>query len=313
MKNVVAVDLGGTQIKAGIFDFEGNLFKSIKVPTQSRLGKEKVLSNLVSVIKELFTKDTVALGIAVASPLDPKEGVLYYPPNLPGFGIFNLKKFLGSFFDVPIFIDNDANLYAYGEWWKGAGQSSRVMLCVTVGTGIGGGLIYDGNIWHGAHGLGAEFGHITVDPEGPFCNCGNRGCLEAMASSYFLVDYVRKRLKEGAASKLASFRDKLEPKLIYEVALKGDNLAKEAFQAVGKNLGIGLSSLINVFDPDVVVVGGGLSKAGMLLLEQTKREINQRALKGIRDRIKVEIAVLGEFSAIYGAAYLAIKGIGGDR
>ncbi|NPA15106.1 MAG: ROK family protein [Deferribacteres bacterium] len=310
---VVGVDVGGTQIKAAVFDLNGNMLKSTRAPTESRLGKERVLSNIVSVIEGLFSEDVAALGVAVASPLDPVEGILYYPPNLPGFGVFNIKSFLEERFGVSVVVDNDANLYAYGEWVRGAGRGAQVLLCVTVGTGIGGGLIHGGNIWHGAHGMGAEFGHITVDPDGPVCNCGNRGCLEAMASSYFLVGYVERRLREGVASRLAPLRGVLEPKLIYEAALEGDTLAHEAFAVVGKNLGVGLSSLINALDPDVVVVGGGLSKAGMILLEPVKKEIYARTLKGIRDRIRVETAVLGEFSAVYGAAYLAIKIIGGDR
>ena len=308
---VIGVDLGGTQIKAGIVDENGNILKQLKRPTEAQKGKEVVLENLIGVIQELMDGEVKAVGVAVASPLDPHEGVLYYPPNLPGFGIFNLKAFLAEKLRIPVFIDNDANLYALGEWWKGSGVNSKVFLCITVGTGIGGGVIYEGKIWHGAHGLGAEIGHITVMPEGPLCHCGNRGCLEAVASSYFLVSYVKERLSEGEASSLARFKNELTPKLIYEAAVNGDRLALRAFEILGRNLGLGVASLVNVLDPDVVAIGGGLSKAGMILLNPVIEEFRNRVLKALKDKVEIKLAVLEEFAAVLGASFLAIKNTGG--
>ena len=310
---VIAIDIGGTKIKAGLLDFTGDFVEKISVPTEAHLGKEKVLFNITSVIKNFMKYKVVAIGVAVASPLDPERGIIYYPPNLPGFEIFNMKAFLEERFSVPVFIDNDANLYALGEWWKGSGAKASILLCITIGTGIGGGLIFNGNIWHGAHGFGGEFGHITIDPNGPLCNCGNRGCFEAMASSYFLIKYIKDRLNEGEASILSKFIDDLTPKLIYEAAVKGDTLAIEGFKTMGKNVGIGLASLINALDPEVVVIGGGLSKAGMVLMDPVKTELDRRVLKGIKNRIQLRLAILGEFSAVLGAAYLAIKGVGGGE
>ncbi len=310
---VIAIDIGGTRIKAGLLDFNGNFVEKISVPTEAYLGKEKVLSNITSVIKNFMKYKVVAIGVAVASPLDPEKGIIYYPPNLPGFEVFNMKAFLEDRFSLPVFIDNDANLYALGEWWKGSGEKANILLCITIGTGIGGGLIFKGNIWHGAHGFGGEFGHITIDPHGPLCNCGNKGCFEAMSSSYFLIKYIKDRLNEGEASILSEFIEDLTPKLIYEAAVKGDTLAIEGFRIIGTNVGIGLASLVNALDPEVVVIGGGLSKAGMILMDPVKAEFNQRVLKGIRDRIQLKLAVLGEFSAVLGAAYLAIKGMGGGE
>ncbi len=314
MKWVVGVDLGGTAIKAALVNEEGDCQEVTEIPTQAHLGRNHVLNNrLLPLIQDLVTRgrekgmSPQAVGLAVASPLDPWEGVVHHPPNLPGWGVFPLLSYLQERLPLPVRMDNDANLFALGEWKWGAGQGETPLLCLTLGTGVGGGIIYgEGTIWHGAHGTGGELGHITIDMNGPLCNCGNRGCLEALASATALERWVAQAMREGKTTRLtpgAKARD------IAQAAREGDALAQEAFQWVGKNLGVGVAALANAFDPRVIVLGGGLSKAGMLLLAPVMWEFERRALPLQRERVRVCLAQLGSLGGVLGAALLAL-GIG---
>ena len=299
MKEIyLGVDLGGTRIKAGLVDANGSLVEWITTETEAHKGKEQVLNNLVGVIETLLSKTNVsAVGVAVASPLDPHEGVLFNPPNLP-FGTFNIKEFLQDKFNLPIVIENDANAYVLGEWWKGAGAEAKVLLGITLGTGIGGGLVSNGQVWHGAWGLGGEFGHITILADGPLCNCGNRGCFEALASSRFLVETYKKLSGKEAT-----------PKEIYLAATQGEKEAIESFRILSRNVAIGLASLCNALNPDVAVIGGGLANAGMLLLEGVKLHFDSLLLDGLKGRVELRLAKLKDHSAVYGVVYKAMKAI----
>ena len=300
---VLGLDVGGTRIKAGIVDPDGRLLDSEIVDTRASEGRDRVLKSMESLINRAIEKHRIrAVGMAVASPMDPERGILYYPPNLPGFGLFDLGSYMRERISVPVVFENDANAYVLGEWWKGAGTGARVLLGITLGTGIGGGLVVDGRVWHGAHGLGAEFGHIVVLPDGPECNCGNRGCFEAVASSRFLMELYERLSGE-----------RLTPAGIAERAKRDDAAAVQAFSLLAKNVAIGLASLTNALDPDVVVVGGGLVNAGVVLTKKIEMHFYPLLLPGLRDRVRLEFAKLGDFAAVYGAAYLAIKTVGGDR
>ncbi len=308
--NYLSIDFGGTYIKYGVINEKEKVVYFNKVKTFSHCGPNFVLARLLDIIFRMISDfDVLAVSIAVASPVDPEKGILYNPPNLPGFEVFDLGKYIRERVPVPVFIDNDANLYALGEYFKGAGEGSKVMVALTLGTGVGGGIVFDGNLWYGAHGFGGELGHITIDPSGPLCNCGNRGCLEALASSTFLIGFVKRRLAEGEASLLASFRDSLTGEVIYNKAKEGDFLAKEAFRRLGKNLGIGLASIANIFDPDVIVVGGGLSGSREFFAEEMMEEFNRRALLSTKDFCKIKFSELGDLSAIWGGYFRIIQNI----
>lgn len=312
MNWVVGVDLGGTMIKGALVNDKGDTFAAQEQPTQAFKGREHVLEKrLLPFIKRLIenaSKEGLkprSIGLAVASPLNPWEGILYTPPNLPGWGVFPLLSYLQDRLPLPVYIDNDANLFALGEWLWGAGERKTPLVCLTLGTGIGGGVVYDhGRLWHGAHGTGGELGHITIEMGGPLCNCGNRGCLEAMASATALERWVDEALSKGKTSMLsagASARD------IALAAQKGDPLSLEAFKWVGRNLGVGLASLANIFDPQLIVLGGGLSKAGMLLLSPAVEEFRRRVLPLHRDSIRVKLASLGKMGGVLGAAIMALN------
>ncbi len=314
MKWAVGVDLGGTAIKGALVNERGEYQEVTEIPTQTHLGREHVLENrLLPFIRALVSRGEKrgipprAVGVAVASPLDPWKGVVYHPPNLPGWGVFPLLSYLQERLPLPVVMDNDANLFALGEWRWGAGKGETPLLCLTLGTGVGGGIIYHGGtIWHGAHGTGGELGHITIDMEGPLCNCGNRGCLETLASATALERWVEETRKEGRTTGLPP---RARAREIAGAAQEGDPLAREAFNWVGKNLGVGVAALANAFDPSVIVLGGGLSKAGMLLLAPVISEFERRALPLVRERVKVRLASLGSLGGVLGAALLAL-GIG---
>ena len=312
MNWVVAVDLGGTMIKGALVNDKGETFAAREQPTQAFKGREYVLEErLLPFIKGLIEDSSReglkarSIGLAVASPLNPWEGILYNPPNLPGWQVFPLLSYLQDRLPLPVYIDNDANLFALGEWLWGAGEGKTPLVCLTLGTGIGGGVVYDhGRLWHGAHGTGGELGHITIEMGGPLCNCGNRGCLEAMASATALERWVEEALNKGRPSILspgANARD------IALAAQKGDPLSLEAFKWAGRNLGVGLASLANIFDPQLMVLGGGLSRAGMLLLSPAVEEFRSRVLPLHRDNIKVKLASLGKMGGVLGAAIMALN------
>ena len=314
MRWVVGVDLGGTAIKAAIVSEKGEKEEVTEIPTQAHLGRDYVLEErLLPLIKDLINRgrgkgmQIEGVGVAVASPLDPWDGVIYHPPNLPGWGVFPILSYLKKRLSLPVCIDNDANLFALGEWMWGAGKGETPLLCLTLGTGVGGGIIYQGGtIWHGAHGAGGELGHITIDMEGPLCNCGSRGCLEALASASALERWVREAQEKGRSTLLPTGA---KAKEIAQAARQGDPVALEAFQWVGRNLGVGMAALANAFDPRVIVLGGGLSKAGMLLLSPAMSEFRRRALPLQREKVKVHLASLESMGGVLGAALLAL-GIG---
>ncbi len=312
MNWVVAVDLGGTMIKGALVNERGETLAVQEQPTQTFKGRDYVLEErLLPFIEGLIETGSReglrarSIGLAVASPLNPWEGILYNPPNFPGWGVFPLLSYLRERLSMEIHMDNDANLFALGEWLWGAGEEKSPLVGLTLGTGIGGGVVYDhGRLWHGAHGTGGELGHITIDMDGPPCNCGNKGCLEAMASATALVRWVEGYLREGRASTLSLGANAQDIAL---AAQQGDPLALEGFKWIGRNLGVGLASLANTFDPQLMVLGGGLSRAGMLLLSPALEEFRRRALPLQRDSIKVKLASLGKMGGVLGAAILAFS------
>lgn len=310
MDVVLALDYGGTAIKEGIIDKRGRLLFFEQTPTGSPYLKQ-VADRLAIRIKELSrlakNKKYNVKACAIGSPglisLDRK--VIYESPNFQFSGNFNLYKALKARkVDMPLFIENDANVAALGEYWKGAGKNAKCLILLTLGTGIGGGIVVDGKLWIGSHGMGGELGHITVDPRGARCGCGNYGCLEAMASATAVVREFKTAINSGEESSLNISAD-IGAKEIANAARAGDVLAREIFSRTGTYLGIALASLINAFDPDVIVLGGGMSPAYDLFAGSMLREIKKRAFARMVEKVKIVSAKLGNKAGIYGAAFLA--------
>lgn len=306
---VVGIDLGGTNIKAGLFDTGGSLLKKISLPTQGSEGPEAVISRLGQAVAELQQDRAVGtlLGVGIGAPgsHDLSSGRVISWDNL-GWRDVPLRAILEKRLKVPIYLDNDANAAALGEFWQGAGRGVRHMIMVTIGTGIGGGLILDGKLYRGAGGNAAEIGHMIIDPAGPQCNCGTAGHLEALTSAPWLVAKARQGLQQGTASSLANIAD-LEAKHIFAAAGQGDPLAVRLVEDNAHYLGMGIANLVNIFNPELVVLGGGVAAAGDLLLVPVRRQVASLALKVPAQQVRIVPAQLGNWAGSYGAAALVLQ------
>lgn len=292
MKYIVGIDLGGTKIAAALSDEKGKIITDINVPTHASQGKNQVIKNIKRAINTLLSgkkSKLKAIGIGAPGPILYEKGIIINPPNLPGWKRVNLKSILEKEFGVPVFVDNDANCAALGEAKFGVGKSAKDFIYITVSTGIGGGIIIDRKLYRGKNGSAGEFGHMIIDPQGYKCGCGNVGDFEAMAS--------------GTSIKTRSGEDAMA---IHIQAQQGDAKAIKVIEETAKYLGIGIANLINIFDPEVVVVGGGLSNMGELLLKPVRRYVKQYALPLPGSSAKIVRAKLGANYGIYGAIALCL-------
>ena len=267
-KPVIAIDIGGTKIAGAWVYPSGHIEKMIMHPTPPQGGK-RALRSIITLIKELKKRSLAKnLGVAAPGPL-LKKAILMSPANLRGWKWINLRQTLSRASGLRTFVENDANAAALAEFLFGAGKGSRCMVYITVSTGIGGGIIYQGKIFDGSAGGAGEVGHMKIVPNGPKCGCGERGCLEALASGTAMANRAKrdKRLRKSIIWRLAQGRlGKINARLIGKAAQKGDPLAKKIIQEGADYLGIGLANVINAFNPDRIVLGGGVSTLGELLI-----------------------------------------------
>jgi glucokinase len=290
---VIGVDLGGTKVLAGAVDRDGDVAAYAR-RTVRGLGRDGVLETIADAVREAGAGRSAA-GVAIGIPgfLDPADGSVRRCVHLPIEGL-RIGDDLAELLELPVVVDNDANCAALAEARLGAGRGHRVVVLLTVGTGIGGAVVVDGELFRGATGAAGELGHMTVELDGPVCTCGSRGCLETVASGPALVAAAIRHGWSGEES--------LSGALVTELALAGDAIALAAAAQVGRALGAGIASLVNAFDPDVVVIGGGVLGLGELLLEPARGEARARALAG--DRVHVVGAALGENAGMVGAGLL---------
>ena len=262
----------------------------------------------------MTTSQVAAVGVGAPGPLDIAAGVVIAPPNLPGWERVPLRQMLRDALSIPTYLDNDANAAALGEHRFGAGRGTRHMIYVTVSTGIGGGLILDGRLYHGASGVGGEVGHISVLPHGPLCGCGNRGCLEALASGTAIAREARERVNRGVPTLIAELAggdpQQITARLVAEAAQRGDPEAQTILHTAMDYLGIGMASLVNLFNPQMIVIGGGLSKLGETLFEPVRRAIRRHAFQAAAQDVQVVPARLGDQVGVLGAAAVALTSLG---
>lgn len=310
----IGVDLGGTNLRFGIVDESGRILARKRTRTGADKGYHAVLTRLTGGIESLAAK-AVAMGhrvtgagIGVPGIIAADLGVVRFSPNLPGWDDIPLKRDVSEKCDFPVFIENDANAYALGEMRHGAGQGSHSLVLITLGTGVGGGVILDGRLWRGADGMAGEVGHITVEPDGILCHCGNRGCLERYSSATAVVARFSAALKDGEKSTLkASFKKDhvgITAKMVDEAARAGDALARHVYEEAGRYLGIAMADLINLLNIERIVIGGGLAGAWDLFIGAARAEVKGRAFKIPAERCKVLRGRLGDDAAILGAAGL---------
>jgi glucokinase len=311
MKYVIGVDLGGTKISCALADISGEIIDIQVVETNASEGEIAVLNRMIRVIdkviisKNISKEDIKAIGIGSPGPIDAKNGIIVEPANLP-FTNFDIVTPIKNEFKIPVYLDNDANVAAIGEFMFGAGKGTENMVYMTVSTGIGGGAILNGQIYRGRTTNALEIGHTTVEPfSSARCNCGNLGCLEALASG----TAIARRAKDAVLSNIHTSLKMYETITSYEVfkeAENGDKVAISIRDNALRYLGIGVTNIINIFDPDKVVIGGGVSKAGEIVFDIVKEVVNERGLKTITAGCEIVPAKLGADAGVIGAVALAI-------
>ena len=309
-KYVFGVDIGGTTVKLGLFDVEGNVLDKWEIPTRTENGGEKILPDIADSIREKMKqidKDFVAgVGVGAPGPVDGK-GIVHRAVNL-GWGTFSIKDTLEDLLNMPVMAGNDANVAALGEMWMGGGQGYRDLVVVTLGTGVGGGIIIDGKMLTGAAGAGGEIGHIHVnDEEEEICGCGNKGCLEQYSSATGITRLANQLL--ASSDKDSVLRGgEVSAKTVFDAVKERDPLAVEVAEKFGKYLGDGLASIACVVNPEAIVIGGGVSKAGEILIDFIRPHYEKNVFHGSR-QVKFSLATLGNDAGIYGAAKLVLDAV----
>lgn len=309
-KYVVGIDLGGTKISGALADLDGKVLAQYTVQTLASEGEEAVLNRIVEVITKVMSDsnkgsdEIKSIGIGSPGPLDAKNGIIITTPNLP-FKNFSLVSPIKSKFGIDTYLDNDANVAAIGEYIFGAGKGTKNMVFITVSTGIGGGAIINGNIYRGNTSNALEVGHTTLVEDGPRCNCGNYGCAEALASGTAIGKRAKEAIEGGAETSLKQYKDVTSYEVFVE-AKKGDKVAKEILDKCLNYLGICVANIVNTFDPQRVIIGGGVSKGGDIVFEKVREVVNKRCFKAMAEACEILPAGLGTDAGVIGAVALAI-------
>ena len=311
-KPVLAVDLGGTKIITAVVLPDGKIVSRNYCLTMADKGAEMVIDRVLSAAKgaiskaELETSEFVGLGIAAAGVLDLRKGLITTSPNLPDWYDVPLRDMLADKLGIITYLINDASAAALGEHRFGAGIGVDNMIYLTVSTGIGGGIIVDGELYFGADGCAGELGHMTIEVAGPQCHCGNFGCLEALASGWAVARDAKTRINQGEKSAIIDLAggklEDINAEKIATAARQGDRLACDIVSKAANHLGVGLSNLVNIFNPELIVIGGGLSKMGGLLLKPARKVIQERAFRLPADTVRIVRARCGSNAGIIGAA-----------
>ncbi|HEX7334500.1 MAG TPA: ROK family protein [Pyrinomonadaceae bacterium] len=309
---VFAVDLGGTHLRVALVDNGGRILKQLKQETPKGDSALCIVNALVNAAQQWNAEKlpVVATSIMVPGAVDAAKAVVLQAPNLPSLVNFALKAELERRLGWPVFLENDANAAAVGEMWMGAARGCCDVISVTLGTGVGGGVILDGKLWRGSHGSAGEIGHTTVDPfSGLKCKCGNTGCLELFASATAIVRMTRENLSLFPDSTLKS--EALTAVQVYDAGRNGDELALAVFKRFGMYLGIGLANLINLIDPQIIVISGGAVNGWDLFAPEMYRQVEERAFRTTAQQVKIARAECGDNAGLLGAARLARTGLTG--
>ena len=312
---ITGVDLGGTTTKIAFITMGGEIVHKWEIPTDNSNEGQNITTNIAAAIDEKLaqlgeTKDKlVGIGMGAPGPVDYETGIILNVVNLGWKDNYPLKDSLEAASSLPAAIENDANCAALGEMWKGAGNGAKDLVCVTLGTGVGGGVIANGNIVQGINGAAGEIGHITSIPTGGApCNCGKTGCLETVASATGIVRLAMMELNKNESSselsKLFVKNGKITAKDVFDSARNGDQLAKKVLEEVSFHLGFVLANIANTLNPEKIVLGGGVSKAGNILLESVNENFAKFAFSAVRDSTDLALATLGNDAGVLGAAWL---------
>jgi glucokinase len=328
---VIGVDLGGTNIVVGAMPLDGTREYGVRSEqTHSELGPDSVIERIGRMIDEVIAttemetgaarRDFIGVGIGAPGPLDREHGIVIVTPNL-GWRDFPLRDRVSARVKLPATLDNDANCATVGEWWRGAAVGARNVVGMTIGTGIGGGLILEGKLYHGSSDVAGEVGHTTIDPTGRRCKCGNYGCLEAYASGPAIAQRATEALAGGEASLLRQLiqddMSRMTARIVYDAATLGDPLAVEVVRETARFLGTGVANLLNIFNPDVVVLAGGVAAAGDALFEPLRAEVRRRAFRPAVEACRIVGGTLAGTAGVVGAVATfmmqTLGGIGPDH
>lgn len=310
-KYAIGIDLGGTNIKLGLVSSKGKMVKKTSVDTKAEGGPDKVISQIEAGVKELLYKEKIKIkGIGIGFPgvVAAKKGTVENPPNLPGWGKVNLGKILTKSLGTEVLVENDAKVAAIGELIFGTGKKLKSFVMITLGTGVGGGIIINKEIYRGEIGAAGEVGHMTIDYKGPKCNCGSYGCIETYAGNSYIVNRVKMELTNQKDSLIWDFIEndinRLTPKIIDSAANEGDKFAKSVIKELGEYIGVALASVSNLLDIGTFVIGGGVAGFGEPLFISIEETIKSRVLISLRGRIKVIPAKLRNDAGVLGASSL---------
>jgi glucokinase len=326
MKYIVGVDLGGTNIATGALPIDGSAVLALGSRlTRAELGDVAVADRIVEAIEDVIAdvmketgaarSDFLGVGLGAPGPLDREKGIVIVAPNL-GWRNFPLRDRIASAVNLPATLDNDANCATVGEWWCGAARGGRNVVGLTIGTGIGGGLILNGDLYHGSSDVAGEIGHTTIDSTGRRCKCGNYGCLEAYASGPAIAERAREALAGDEDSMLPRMvggdLQKITARTVYDASLRGDETAREVVRETARFLGTGLANLLNIVNPDVVVLAGGVTEAGDALFEPLRAEVKRRAFRPAVEACRIVPGILGGSAGVVGAvATFKMQALGG--
>jgi len=304
---IIGVDLGGTFVKIGLVDSStGEILKKSEIETKVELGGDVVVKRIAEAISNLAGDQYEAVGIGSPGSIDKNNGIVRFSPNFSDWNNFPLGPKLSKILNKKVYVENDANSFALGEKWFGAGRGKEHIIALTLGTGVGGGIISHDFLVTGSNGIGGELGHVIINPQGPLCGCGNYGCLEAYASATAIVRMAKERRKKFPSS-LIFKNEEITAKAVFDAAKQNDRLALMIRDDVVEALAVAITGFIHTFNPEVIIIGGGVSKAGDILFEPLKRRTNELVMPSFKNTYEILQSPLVENAGILGAASIVLQ------
>ncbi|OCA86389.1 ROK family glucokinase [Pradoshia sp. D12] len=314
---LLGIDIGGTTIKLAFIDKEGTIVHKWEIITRTEENGLHIVSDIGKSVRAKLEEwqdgNLVGVGMGAPGPVNFENGSIYVAVNI-GWRDFPLKELLEKELGIPAVVDNDANVASFGEFWKGAGKGTNDLVCITLGTGVGGGVITNKHLVHGISGAAGELGHITVQPEGGApCNCGKTGCVETIASATGIVRLALEKIKEKPDSDLSIVFNEnglITSKDVVDCAIGGDQASQDVLDEVAKYLGLAAANVGNMINPDIIVIGGGVSKAGDIILKPIEKYFKQFAFPRVAESTEIKVASLGNDAGVIGAAGLIMQQLG---
>ncbi len=314
---LLGIDIGGTTIKLAFIDKEGTIVHKWEIITRTTENGIHIVSDIGKSVRAKLEEwqggNLVGVGMGAPGPVNFENGSIYVAVNI-GWRDYPLKELLEKELEIPAVVDNDANVASFGEFWKGAGKGTNDLVCITLGTGVGGGVITNKHLVHGISGAAGELGHITVQPEGGApCNCGKTGCVETIASATGIVRLALEKIKKHPNSTIANIFNQtglITSKDVVECAIGGDQASQDVLDEVAMYLGLAAANVGNIINPDIIVIGGGVSKAGDIILKPIERYFKQFAFPRVAESTEIKVASLGNDAGVIGAAGLIMQQLG---